>query len=75
MGCIDLGIAHVGIGSDFDGVSFVPEGLADVSMYPNLIQELLKRGYSEEDIRKICSGNIMRVMSEVEKIAKELQST
>lgn len=70
-----VGIAHVGIGSDFDGVSFVPEGLADVSMYPNLIQELLKRGYSEEDIRKICSGNIMRVMSEVEKIAKELQST
>jgi membrane dipeptidase len=69
-----VGIEHVGIGSDFDGVSFVPEGLADVSMYPNLIQELLKRGYSEEDIRKICSGNIMRVMSEVEKIAKKLQS-
>jgi membrane dipeptidase len=69
------GIDHVGLGSDFDGVSLLPEGLADVSMYPNLIQELLKRGYSEEDIRKICSGNIMRVMSEVEKIAKELQST
>lgn len=69
-----VGIDHVGLGSDFDGVSFLPQGLEDVSMYPNLIEELLERGYSEEDIEKICSGNILRVMSQVEKIAKQLQS-
>ena len=68
------GIDHVGIGSDFDGVAFLPEGLSDVSGYPNLIEELLKREYSEEDIQKICSGNIMRVMSEVEQVSQKLQS-
>jgi membrane dipeptidase len=68
------GIDHVGLGSDFDGVSFVPKGLEDVSKYPNLIRELLKRGYSEADVEKICSGNIMRVMSEVAERAHQLQS-
>jgi membrane dipeptidase len=64
------GIDHVGLGSDFDGLGdSLPEGLKDVSGYPNLIFELLKRGYSEEDIEKICSGNLLRVWSEVEKIA------
>jgi membrane dipeptidase len=56
------GIDHVGIGSDFDGVgNSLPTGLKDVSDYPNLIAELLKRGYSESDIEKLCSGNIFRV--------------
>ena len=65
-----VGIDHVGIGSDFDGVGdSLPEGLKDVSGYPNLIRELLRRGYSEESIRKICSGNIMRVWNEVEAVA------
>jgi membrane dipeptidase len=65
-----VGIDHVGIGSDFDGVGdSLPEGLKDVSGYPNLIEELLKRGYAEGDIEKICSGNIMRVWNEVESIA------
>jgi len=60
------GIDHVGIGSDFDGVGDqVPVGLEDVSCYPNLIYELLKRGYSEEDIRKICSENFLRVWTEI----------
>ncbi len=69
-----VGIDHVGIGSDFDGVGdSLPEGLKDVSQYPNLIYELLKAGYSDNDITKICSGNILRVWSEVEKIAKEKQ--
>jgi membrane dipeptidase len=63
------GIDHVGIGSDFDGVTEVPEGLADVSMYPNLVAELLRRGYSEVDIRKILGGNLMRVWAEVEALA------
>jgi membrane dipeptidase len=70
-----VGIDYVGLGSDFDGVGdSLPEGLKGVSQYPNLIYELLKAGYSEKDIEKICSGNILRVWSEVEKIAEEKQS-
>ena len=68
-----VGIDYVGIGSDFDGVRFLPEGLSDVSMYPNLIYQLLKRSYSEEDIEKICSGNFLRVWKEVEETAQQLQ--
>jgi membrane dipeptidase len=67
------GIDHVGIGSDFDGISSAPTGLEDVSTYPNLIEELLRRGLSEQDIRKICGENLLRVWSEVERIAGELQ--
>jgi membrane dipeptidase len=69
-----VGVNHVALGSDFDGVTFLPAGMEDVSGYPNLIYELLKEGYSEEDIKKICSGNFLRVMSDVEKIAQHLQS-
>jgi membrane dipeptidase len=70
-----VGIDHVGLGSDFDGVGdSLPNGLKDVSCYPNLIGELLKRGYTEEDIRKMCSENFLRVWSEVEKIGAELRS-
>ncbi len=61
-----VGIDHVGIGSDYDGVGdSLPLGLKDVSSYPNLIAELLRRGYSAEDIAKICYGNIFRVWNEV----------
>ena len=61
------GIDHVGLGSDFDGVGdALPAGLKDVSGYPNLIAELLNRGYSEKDIEKICYKNFFRVWSEVE---------
>ncbi len=63
------GVDAVGIGSDFDGVSCVPEGMEDVSKYPNLTRALLERRYSAEDIRKIYSGNILRVMKAVEKTA------
>src|SRR5262249_32270589 len=64
------GIDHVGIGSDFDGVGdSLPEGLKDVSAYPNLIRALLEKGYSEQDIEKICGGNILRVWSQVEAAA------
>jgi membrane dipeptidase len=68
-----VGINYVGFGSDFDGVRFLPEGLSDVSMYPNLIYQLLKRDYLEEDIEKICSGNFLRVWKDVEETAKQLQ--
>jgi len=62
-----VGIDHVGLGSDFEGVSdTLPVGLKDVSHYPNLVLELLERGYSEEDIARICSGNLLRVWSAVE---------
>ena len=65
------GIDHVGFGSDFDGVMTLPEGLTDVSMFPNVIELLLERGYSEQDIEKICGGNLLRVWSEVESIGRE----
>jgi membrane dipeptidase len=66
-----IGIDHVGLGSDFDGVGdSLPTGLKDVSAYPNLIYALLKRGYSERDIEKICSKNVFRVWNEVIKVAK-----
>lgn len=64
------GIDHVGLGSDYDGVGdSLPTGLKDVSKYPNLIFELLKRGYSEDDIAKICYKNVFRVWEKVLKVA------
>ena len=70
-----VGIDHVGIGSDFDGISSAPTGLEDVSTYPNLIEELLRRGLSEKDIRKICGENLLRVWSEVERTSEEQKSS
>ncbi len=64
------GVDHVGLGSDYDGVSWLPVGLEDVSTYPNLVAELLARSYSDEDIEKILGGNALRVWSGVEAIAK-----
>jgi membrane dipeptidase len=67
-----VGIDHVGIGSDYDGVGdSLPYGLKDVASYPNLIFHLLKRGYSEEDIEKICYKNVWRVWSAVEETASK----
>jgi membrane dipeptidase len=60
------GIGAVGLGSDFDGVSCVPAGLSDVSMFPNLTRALLKKGYKEQDIYKIYGGNTLRLMRAVE---------
>jgi membrane dipeptidase len=67
------GIDHVGIGSDFDGVSSVPVGLEDVASYPRLTQVLLDRGYDEAAIHKILGGNLLRVFHEAEEAARELQ--
>jgi len=68
------GIDHVGLGSDFDGIDTAPEQLGDVSTYPLITQELLNRGYKADDIRKILGGNFMRVLAQVEKVAKDLAS-
>ncbi len=66
------GIDHVGIGSDFDGVSMVPEQLDDVAAYPLITQELLNRGYTAHEIEKIMHGNILRVLRRVEQVARSL---
>lgn len=62
-----IGVDHVGIGSDFDGIPITPRGMDDVSYLPNITRELLKRGYSEVDVRKMLGGNFFRVLLEVEK--------
>ena len=64
------GVDHVGLGSDYDGIEVVPKGLEDVSTYPLLTELLLRKGYSESDIHKIMSGNMMRVLKACEGAAK-----
>src|SRR5262249_7660732 len=63
------GVDHVGLGSDFDGITKVPKQLEDVSCYPNITQELLNRGYKKEDIHKILGGNLLRVFRRAEEVA------
>jgi membrane dipeptidase len=67
------GADHVGLGSDFDGSS-MPEGMEDVSQLPKITEALLRKGYSDTDIRKILGGNILRVMEEVERIGREMRA-
>ncbi|KAI3334850.1 dipeptidase [Ustulina deusta] len=69
-----IGYDHVGLGSDFNGIQSTPEGLDDVSKYPDLFAELLRRGVSDADAAKIAGGNILRVWADVEKVAAKLQS-
>jgi membrane dipeptidase len=68
------GIDHIGLGSDFDGIEQVIPELNDVSTYPLLVAELLRRGYSDADVKKITHENILRVMREAEKVSKKLQA-
>lgn len=68
------GIDAIGIGTDFDGITCTPEGLDDVSKFPNLTRALLLKGYSPGDIRKIYGGNTLRLMREVEKVSARLRS-
>ena len=68
------GVDAVGLGSDFDGISCSPAGLDDVSKFPNLTRALLEKGYSEQDIRKIYGGNVLRVMRAVERESARLQA-
>jgi membrane dipeptidase len=69
-----MGPEHVGIGSDFDGGELLPVELEDVSRFPYLIAELLRRGYPEEDVRAIAGGNILRVMRDAEAAARRIQA-
>jgi membrane dipeptidase len=68
------GVDHVGIGGDFDGAFGFPEGLSDVSMYPNLFAELALRGWSDDDLAKLASGNFLRVLRAAERVAAGLAS-
>ena len=69
------GIDHVGLGGDYDGNDNWPVGLEDVSSYPNLFAELVRRGWSDEDLKKLASGNILRAMRQAEAVAKRLQAS
>jgi membrane dipeptidase len=68
------GVDHVGIGSDFDGISSVPVGLEDVSKFPDLIAELLRRGWTEDDVKKVAGLNALRVLREAERISREMSA-
>ncbi|KAI9375775.1 membrane dipeptidase-domain-containing protein [Aspergillus egyptiacus] len=68
-----IGYRHVGLGSDFDGMERTIKGLEDVSKYPDLIRELLDRGISVEDVAGVIGGNILRVMGEIEQVARQMQ--
>ncbi len=69
------GADHVGIGSDFDGIDTTPTGLQDVSTFPSLFAELIRRGWSDEDLKKLARYNILRVLRENEQVAARLQKT
>jgi membrane dipeptidase len=67
------GIDHVGIGSDFDGISYVPVGLEDVASFPRLFAELIRRGWSDDDLRKLAGRNLLRALRAAERTAERLQ--
>ncbi len=69
------GIDHIGLGGDFDGISTVVQGLEDVSTYPDLTAELLRRGYAEADVKKLLGLNILRVMRAAEQVSAKLRTT
>jgi membrane dipeptidase len=68
-----VGADHVGLGSDFDGAD-MPDGLEDCSKLPKITEALLRKGYSEKDIRNILGENILRVMEQVERVSRELHA-
>ena len=68
------GVDYIGIGSDYDGNSSWPEGLEDVSMFPNLFAELIRRGWSDEDLGKIAGGNVLRALEQAEAVARRMQA-
>jgi membrane dipeptidase len=69
-----IGAEYIGIGGDYDGITTVPEGLEDVSTYPALIAELIRRGYSDEELAGIIGNNALRVMREAEATSERLQA-
>jgi len=70
--CCVPGVDHVGVGSDFDGITTVPAGLEDVSKFPDLLAELLRRGWSEQDVRKVAGLNVLRVLRDAERVSREM---
>ena len=68
------GIDHVGIGSDYDGVTVLPKQLESVATYPLITQALLDRGYTAVEIAKVMSGNVMRVIREADAVAEKLSA-
>jgi membrane dipeptidase len=68
------GIDHVGLGSDFDGITSVPDGLENTSKFPDLVAELLRRGWKADDVKKLVGLNALRVMRDAAKAARRLQS-
>jgi membrane dipeptidase len=68
-----VGPDHVGLGSDFDGAD-MPDGMEDCSKLPKITEALMRKGYKDEDIRKILGGNMLRVMEQTEKVSRELQA-
>ena len=67
------GVDHVGLGSDFDGITNVPVGLEDVSTFPQLFAELIRRGWSDDDLRKLAGRNVLRVLQEAERTSERLR--
>ena len=68
------GVEHVGIGGDFDGNSDWPEGLSDVSMYPNLFAELIRRGWTDHDLELLAGGNVLRALEQAEQVSRSMQN-
>ena len=66
------GVEHIGLGGDFDGNSMWPEGLSDVSMYPNLFAELIRRGWSDHDLKLLAGENVLRAMERAEAVSRRL---
>ena len=67
------GVDHVGLGSDFDGITYTPAGLEDVSSFPRLFAELIRRGWSDDDLRKLAGRNLLRALRAAERTAERLQ--
>ncbi len=68
-----VGADHVGLGSDFDGAN-MPEGMEDCTHLPQITEALMRKGYSDDDIRKILGGNLLRVMEANERVSREMQA-
>jgi membrane dipeptidase len=68
------GIDHVGLGGDLDGIDVTPQGLEDVSKYPALTAELLRRGWSDDDVKKLLGLNVLRVIKAVERVAASMKN-
>src|SRR6185295_14800807 len=69
------GVDHVGIGSDFDGITENVVGLEDVSTFPTIFAELARRGWTDEDLAKLASGNVLRVLKQAEQVSARLKKT